>query len=138
MVNSAQKDILLVLARVLLSSLFLIMGWSKLQGFGMAVGYMQSLGVPLPSVAAAIAVIVELGGGLAILTGVLASPVAILLAPYTIVTAFIGHHFWTFPAGMVHYDMMIHFYKNMSVAGGLLALGITGPGRYALFSRSSS
>lgn len=135
--SSTQKDILLLAARILLASLFLVMGWNKLSGFTVAEGYMQSLHVPFPAIAASVAIIIELGAGIALLFGFLTTPIAYLLALYTIVTALIGHQFWTM-SGMMQYDMMIHFYKNLSIAGGLTVLGIQGPGRYSLIKGHSS
>lgn len=137
MQNSAQRDGLLLISRILLSSLFLIMGWIKLTGFDVTVGYMHSLHTPLPTLAAIIAIIVELGGGLAILLGIFVTPIALLLAVYTIITALIGHQFWIM-SGMMRYDMLIHFYKNFSLAGGLIALSLAGSGRYALLKKKAS
>jgi len=88
---------------------------------------MTETGAPLPQIAAAIALIVETGIGLAILFGILTRPLAILLALYTLVTAVIGHHFWTME-GALRYGNMLHFYKNMGIAGGLLCLAVVGPG----------
>jgi putative oxidoreductase len=55
----------------------------------------------------------------------------LLLALYTLGTAFIGHHYWTM-TGTAQYANMINFYKNVSIMGGLLLLAATGPGRYSL------
>lgn len=125
------RDTALLTARFGISLLFLVMGWGKLSDYSGAIGYMAQTGAPLPAVSAALAIVAELGIGLALLAGVFVTPLAIILAVYTVVTAFIGHHFWTM-AGMLRYDMMIHFYKNISIAGGLLALAAAGPGRFAL------
>jgi putative oxidoreductase len=126
-----RKDAILLVARVLLMVLFVYFGWSKLTGFSGTVGYMASTGAPAPELSAVIAVVMELGVGLALLVGFYARPLAILLALYTLGTAFIGHHFWNM-TGMVAYDNMIHFYKNVSIIGGLLFLTATGPGKYSL------
>ena len=124
-------DGVLLLARLLLSLLFIIFGWQKLFGFSGTVAYMASEGLPVPSLAAAVAVFAELGFGLAIAAGFCTRPVAILTALYTLATAFIGHRYWAM-TGMEHYTNMINFYKNVSIAGGLLLLFATGPGKYSL------
>ena len=54
-----QRDIIILIARVLLMILFVLSGWAKLTGFDGTVGYMTSLGAPAPMLAAAIAVIME-------------------------------------------------------------------------------
>ncbi|MBS1102104.1 DoxX family protein [Gluconobacter sp. Dm-62] len=132
--TSFPRDQALFASRILLASLFVLMGWSKLTGFEGTVGYMASTGAPVPTISAVIAIVTELGIGLALVAGFLTTPLSILLAVYTIVTAFIGHHYWTF-TGMVRYDMWIHFYKNFSIAGGLLALASAGAGRFSLDAR---
>ncbi|OAG74240.1 DoxX family protein [Gluconobacter japonicus] len=125
------RDALLLSGRLLMAVLFLVMGWGKLADFQSAVSYMVQTGAPLPTLSAVLAIVVELGAGLALITGVLVEPVAIILAIYTVITGLIGHHFWTM-SGMLRYDMMIHFYKNISIAGGLLILASAGAGRFAL------
>jgi putative oxidoreductase len=125
-----RKDAVLLIARVLLVVLFVLFGWSKLTGFSGTVDYMSSTGVPVPEVSAIIAVVMEFFVGLALVVGFYARPLAILLALYTLGTAFIGHHFWNM-TGSVAYDNMIHFYKNVSIFGGLLFLAASGPGKYS-------
>ncbi|WP_034995599.1 DoxX family protein [Beijerinckia mobilis] len=121
------NNLLLLVARILLSGLFLLSGLGKITNFAGAVTYMTETGAPLPQIAAAIALVVETGIGLAVLFGILTRPLAILLALYTLVTAMIGHHFWTME-GALRYGNMLHFYKNMGIAGGLLCLAVAGPG----------
>ncbi|QDH17039.1 DoxX family protein [Swingsia samuiensis] len=134
MLSFIPRHELLLISRVLMSILFFVMGWTKLMGFNAAVAYMQQTGAPVPEASAILAIIVELGSAIAIVLGVFLEPIAILLGIYTIITGIIGHHFWTMD-GMMRYDMMIHFYKNISITGGLLALAVAGPGKYAVQSR---
>jgi putative oxidoreductase len=129
-----RKDELILLARVLLMALFVIFGWSKLMGFAGTVGYMTAEGVPLPTVAAIIAVVMEFFVGIAIVIGFYTRPLALLLALYTLATAVIGHHYWTMPDAE-RMANMINFYKNLSIAGGLLLLCVTGPGKYSVDRR---
>lgn len=105
------------------------------QAISGATAYMMQAGAPLPALSALVATIVELGAGVALVAGVAVTPVALALALYTLITGVIGHHFWTYAPGMMRYDMTIHFYKNISIAGGLLALAAAGAGRYALTLR---
>jgi putative oxidoreductase len=92
---------------------------------------MEHVGAPAPWLSALIAVVMELVAGLLIVFGILVRPLALVLAVYTLVTALIGDHFWTF-SGAERMQMMIHFYKNISILGGLLALATCGPGKYVL------
>ncbi|MDE2496945.1 MAG: DoxX family protein [Xanthomonadaceae bacterium] len=125
------KDQVLLVARILLMILFVQFGWSKLTGFSGTVGMMTALGLPSPTVAAVVAVVCEFFVGIAIVLGFLTRPLALLLALYTLATAFIGHHYWTL-TGTEHMENMINFYKNISITGGLLLLGLTGPGKYSI------
>ncbi|MFP3566778.1 DoxX family protein [Paraburkholderia sp. SIMBA_030] len=129
-----RKDELVLAARILLMVLFVTFGWSKLTGFSGAVAYMTSTGAPAPELSAVIAVVMEFVVGIALLVGFYTRPLALLLALYTLGTALIGHHYWNM-TGMVQYDNMIHFYKNISVIGGLLLLCVTGAGKYSIDRR---
>lgn len=126
-----QKDELILLGRVLLMILFVIFGWSKLTSFSGTVGYMAMEGAPVPMLSAIIAVVIEVFAALALVIGFYTRPLALLLAVYTFGTALIAHHFWTMADGE-RMNNMIHFYKNLSIIGGLLLLCVTGPGRYSV------
>lgn len=126
-----QKDEVLLVARILLVVLYVLFGWQKMVGFSGTIGYMTSVGVPLPAVAALVAVVVELVFGVLLLIGIYTRPLALLLAVYTLVTGFIGHPYWTL-SGMDQYMAMINFYKNVSITGGFLLLALNGPGRYSI------
>jgi putative oxidoreductase len=92
---------------------------------------MVATGAPLPTLSAIIAVLMEFFVGLALVVGFYTRPLALLLALYTLVTALIGHHFWTMADG-ARAANAINFYKNISIIGGLLLLCATGPGRYSI------
>ena len=125
------KDGIILLARFLLVLLFIIFGWDKLTDYHGTVAYMQMTGAPIPALSAVIAIIMEFIVGLAIFLGLFARPLAVLLALYTLATAYIGHHYWTM-TGMARFEAEINFFKNISITGGFLLLYVTGPGKYAL------
>ncbi len=129
-----QRDMLLLAARILMMALFVIFGWEKLTAFDGTVDYMTSVGAPAPGVAAVVAIVMEFFVAIALIAGLYTRPLAVLLALYTIATAFIGHHYWTL-AGQARMENMINFYKNVSIAGGLLLLAASGPGRYSVDKR---
>ncbi|CAN0625805.1 putative inner membrane protein [Burkholderia multivorans] len=128
---SSQRDVLLLLARILLVILFILFGWQKIAHFSGTIAFMGTEGAPAPIVSAAIAVVMELFVGIALLVGFYTRPLALLLALYTVGTALIGHHFWTMTGGE-QMNNMIHFYKNIAITGGLLALCAAGPGRFSI------
>jgi putative oxidoreductase len=132
--TEGRRDGLILLARILMMALFVLFGWMKLADFGATVGEMTQLGLPLPAVAAVVAIIMELFVGLALVVGLYVRPLALLLAAYTLATAFIGHHYWTL-AGTARLFNEINFYKNISIVAGLLLLVATGAGRYSIDRR---
>ena len=127
---ASQQNLLLLLARVLLVILFLKSGLPKLINFSGTVAYMGSVGAPFPSVAAAVAVFMEVPVAIAVLLGFQTRLLALLLAIYTIGTGIIGHAYWTM-TGAEQMNNMIHFYKNVAIAGGFLALCAAGAGRFS-------
>jgi len=50
---------------------------------------------------------------------------------FTLIASFSTHDYWAFPPAQA-YNNFIHFWKNVSMMGGMLLLLVTGPGRYAL------
>ncbi|WP_063550954.1 DoxX family protein [Burkholderia territorii] len=129
--SGTSQDFLLLIARVLIIALFLKIGIPKLMDFGGAIAYMTRIGAPMPMLAAAILIAMDVVVAIAILIGFHTRPLALLLAVYTLGAAIIGHPFWL-TEGPQQMNNMIHFYKNLSIMGGLLALGAAGPGRFSV------
>lgn len=122
--------------RLLIAFIFVMAGWSKIGGFEGTVGYIESVGLPLPVVAAIVAIIVELGGGLLIAFGYKARWAAAALALFTLTTAFVFHNFWAMPADQAQGEM-IQFMKNFAITGGLLYVLVHGSGPLSLDSRAA-
>jgi putative oxidoreductase len=116
------------LARLLLSSLFIWAGYAKLMAPSVTAQYFA--GIPAPGLMVWVAVIVELVGGLAILVGLKARLVAAILAVWCLVTGFAVHFVAASSSAdpMAAYNDMIHFYKNMVMAGGFLYVIAFGAG----------
>ena len=93
------RDVLLLIARILLVSLFVVFGWDKFMNFSGTADYMESVGLPMATLAAFSALVMELFVGLTILVGFYTRPLALLLALYTLVTAMLGHRFWAVACG---------------------------------------
>jgi putative oxidoreductase len=125
------NDELILAARLLLATLFLIFGWRKLRDFSGTVSQMVQLGVPTPVLAAGVATFMELPVAFAVAVGAFTRPSALLLFLYTLGTALIGHRYWTM-TGADQVDSMDSFYKNLSIMGGFLLLYITGAGKYSI------
>jgi len=128
------KDEVILIARILLALLFLIFGWGKLTDYSGAVAEMTQSGVPLPTIATLVAIVVEFFVSIAVILGVWTRPLAVVLALYTLATAFIGHPYWSMD-GADRFANMINFYKNVSIIGGFFLLYVTGPGKYSADAR---
>ncbi|AIR06367.1 membrane protein [Cedecea neteri] len=128
------RALILLIARIALILLFIIFGLPKISGFSGTVAYMEHLGTPLPTLAAVIAVFMEVVAAILIIIGFFTRPLAILFVFYTLGTAVIGHHYWNMTGDAVMPNM-INFYKNISIAGGFLLLAVTGPGAISVDKR---
>lgn len=120
---------LAALGRILLAALFLMSGLSKLGAAAATTGYIASAGVPLPAGVYAITVLIEVGGGLLLLLGLQAKPVAAALALFSVVAAVLFHSNFT------DQNQAIHFIKNFAIAGGLLQVAAAGAGRLSMDAR---
>ncbi len=103
-----------VAARLLMAQLFIISGWQELTGFSCTEGYFASMGIPLVGVVTPLVILIELGGGLALLFGFKTRWVAAVIALFTVGSALIAHTHFADQA------QAINFMKNLSIAGGLL------------------
>ena len=111
-------------ARLLLAWVFLTEGWDKIVYYQATVGYMASYGVwggLLP-----LAILTELGGGLAIATGWGTRWAAVALSGFCLLTALLFHNRFS------DANELIEFQKDFAIAGGFLALAAFGPGAWSL------
>jgi putative oxidoreductase len=113
--------------RILLAVMFLLSGLGKLGAYSATAAYMTSAGVP--GVLLPLVIITEVGGALAILVGWKTRTVALLLAGFCLLTAI------TFHRNFADQNQMIHFLKNVSIAGGFLLLVANGPGPLSIDGR---
>ena len=130
MFNTLQNPLSLA-GRLLLALLFLPAGISKIGGFAGTVGYIASKGLPMPTAGAAIAVLVEVLGGLALIAGFGTRIAALVLAVFTLLATVFFHAYWAVPAEMQMVQQLM-FFKNIAVVGGLLVLAAYGAGAWSL------
>ena len=128
---NGQKDWAALLGRILLAAMFVISGFGKITGFEGTAGYIASKGLPVPQVLAAIAILIEFAGGLAIVAGWKTRWAALAFIVFLIVITPIFHAFWAVPPEQVM-AQKINFMKNCSIVGGMLLLFAFGPGRYSV------
>ncbi len=120
-----------LIGRILVASLFLPAGISKLMGFDGTVAYFGSLGLVLPAALAALVIAIEVVGGITLVLGYKAQMTAIILALFTLGASIIGHAYWALPADQVFVAKLL-FYKNIAITGGLLILASVGAGKLSL------
>jgi len=127
-----------LLGRILIALLFVPAGITKITGFGDTVGYISSVGLPLPQAGAVLAIVIELGLGLALLVGFKARYAALGLAVFTAAASLFFHNFWAVPDPQMAFMQQLLFFKNVAVVGGLLGFAANGPGAYALDTRAKA
>ena len=130
MINNINDGVILT-ARLFLATLFLIFGWRKLRDYPGTVSQMVRDRAPLPVLAAAIAIFMELPVAFAVAVGAFTRPAAVLMALYTLGTSLLEHRYWT-TTGAAQLESMEAFYKNLSIIGCFLLLFITGAGKYSI------
>jgi putative oxidoreductase len=113
-----------LLGRLLLSAIFLHEAVAKFTGYATALAYMETFGVP--GAALPLAVAVELGGGIAILAGFQTRIAALMLAGFCVATAFLFH------TRLGIRNELLHFEKDLAIAGGFLVLAAFGAGAWSV------
>jgi putative oxidoreductase len=126
----AVKSYVDVVGRVLIAAVFVLSGWGKIAAYAGTQAYMQHASVPgglLPLV-----ILLELGGGIAIVIGLYTRPVALLLAGFSLLTGLLFH------AGSADQVQQIMFLKNLGLTGGFLFLVANGAGRLSVDARKET
>jgi putative oxidoreductase len=110
------------IGRLLIGLPFAMSGLSKLAASGPTIEKIAAVGLPFPPLAFVVAVAVELGGGVLLVLGYRVRPVALALAAFSLATAV------SFHSNFADQNQMIHFLKNVMMAGGLLQIVAFGAG----------
>ena len=127
----ASNPVFPLVGRSLIAALFLVAGIRKILTYAGTVGYMAKLGFPAPEVAAAIAILIEVGGGILLIVGWRTRWVALAIAVFVVIATFAAHRFWEFDAAQYNAQLN-NFLKNFAIIGGLLMVAAFGPGRISV------
>ncbi len=114
------EPFILLVSRMLIATIFLHEAIVKIGKYEAAVAYTVAFG--LPEVLLPLAIVVELGSGLALAVGVGTRLASGILALFCIGTAVVFHMKFS------EANQLLHFEKNLAMAGGLIAMMVTGPG----------
>ncbi len=115
---------LMLAGRILLAIMFVMAGFQKIGGYSGTQQYMEAFGVP--GILLPLVILLELGGGLAIVAGFMTRWVSLAIAGFTLVAAFIFHN------NFGDQVQAIMFMKNLSITGGFLLLAAHGAGAWSL------
>ncbi|TPK41813.1 DoxX family protein [Mesorhizobium sp. B2-5-4] len=118
------RDAALIAGRLLLSLIFLHEGVTLATHFEGAAKAMAALGVSLPLFIATVAL--QLGAGLSVATGLLTRLGAIGLGLFCLATATLFH------TDFASRNELLHFEKDLAIAGGMFVLAAVGAGRFSL------
>ena len=133
----AYQNLLNLMGRILIVTLFLPAGLSKLASLEGTLAYFASLGIPAPTFALIATIVIEIAGSIALLLGFQTRLVAIVMAIFTLLAAVTGHAYWAAPADAVFIAQLL-FFKNIAVMGGLLVLASTGAGSFSIDGRKEA
>jgi putative oxidoreductase len=99
--------------------IFILSGAGKLMQFSGTSSMMAGKGIPLATVALVISIIIEVGGGLALLAGFKVRYIAPIMALWLVPVTLVFHNFWAYQ-GADQQMQMANFLKNVAIMGGLL------------------
>jgi len=119
------------LGRLLIAAIFLFSGFGKIMAPEATQAYIASAGLPLPIVGYGIAILVEVGGGILLVVGYQVRAVALIMALFTIAAALAFHN------QLADQNQLIHFMKNLAMAGGLLQVVAFGAGSMSIDGRGA-
>jgi putative oxidoreductase len=118
--------------RLMIGLPFAMSGLGKLAAIGPTTEMIRTAGLPLPPLALAVAIALELSGGLLLIVGFRTRLAATALALFSLATAVDFHSNFADP------NQMIHFFKNVMIAGGLLQIVAFGAGALSIDNRSAN
>jgi putative oxidoreductase len=126
---AAWQDFLLLVGRVMIGWIFIQSGWRKLMDIPAFVQTMPRR--DLPAFLGYIAPPVEFLGGVAIVLGFATRYAALLILLFTITATLSSHRWWNYPEAQQS-NQHTHFFKNVTMMGGLVLLFVTAGGRFSL------
>lgn len=124
--ETTSRDWIGLAGRILMSAIFIHGGYGMAMAPAASMASFARYGLPLPGAAYALALAIELGVGILFLVGFKSRLTALILAVWCIVTAMVAYRH---PESR---EQVIHFFKNVAMAGGFLQVVAFGAGRLSL------
>lgn len=135
--NQSNQNLAALVGRILLAAIFVLSGLNKLGDFAGTAAMMSSVGLPMSELLLVATILIEVVGGLMVVIGWQARYAATALFLFMIPVTIVFHNPWAAVDGAAAQQQMIHFLKNLAIAGGLLNLIAFGPGAYSLEGRKA-
>ena len=132
---SNTNNALILLARILLSFMFILAGFGKVTDAAGTAGMIAGAGLPAATLLAYVAGLFELLAGLAVLTGFQVRIVGWLLAGFCVFTAVVFHLPHASGTELVNILNQIMVMKNITLAGAYILLATVGAGAYSIDAR---
>ena len=118
-----------MIGRLMMAAIFLVNGFAKAAAPQITISYIASVGLPFPTLGLAIAVAVEIIGGLLLALGYKTRITALVLAIFSVATSLVFHN------AIGDQNQFIHLMKNIAMAGGLIQVVAFGAGAFSIDSR---
>jgi len=126
-VATGMSDLLLLIGRVLIACVFLMTVWTG----GPAAGYLKMLNYPAPEIMSQLAHVVEWIVVITLILGLATRYGALLGLAFVVIAFATAHRYWEFPEAAQGLQY-VFLSKDLAIAGGLLALFVTGGGRFSV------
>ncbi|HET6169840.1 MAG TPA: DoxX family protein, partial [Terracidiphilus sp.] len=108
-----------LLGRLLITYIFATSGLAKIVDWSGNVQYMNTRHLPGIPALLAIALVIEVGGSICLVTGLYARVAAFVMFLYLTMVTVLFHNYWAFSGGLAG-AQETHFRKNLAIMGGLL------------------
>jgi putative oxidoreductase len=132
------ERLLVTAGRVLLGLYFIVPGISKIVAYEFNLQYMADHGVIFIPFFLMLTIIIQVGGGAALVAGYKTQLIAFTLAGLTLVISIVMHDFWTMEPGLQTSHETQNFVKNMAIMAGLLVMAGLGGGAWSLDQKNSA
>jgi putative oxidoreductase len=128
-------DALILIGRILLTWVFVGSAYTAIMNFGGSQAYFRALNVPAPELFALLTLVAEVVISASLILGIGTRYGTILAFVFVVMATAIGHRYWEYPPGPQQVGQYINFLKNISILGGIVAIFVTGAGRFSVDRR---
>lgn len=120
-----------LIGRLLISNIFILSGFNKLNSFSATAAYMATkmpaLDDSFIQALLVATILIELGGGVMFLLGIYARYAAAAILAFLIPVTWIFHGYWGLPTEQMRMELL-QFQKNLAIMGGLAYIIACGAG----------